>query len=97
VGLIARIIEAAGIPTVCIIGLREIAGKVRPPRTVHLKWPFGHPLGEPGKRLQQLNVIHYALRALYTAPEPGSILEPSWRWRREHYVEPDNWHRDPAT
>jgi hypothetical protein len=91
VGLIARTIEAAGIPTVTIIGLREIAEKVRPPRTVHLKWPFGHPLGAPGNRAQQLSVIHYMLRALYTAKDPGAILEPGWAWRRQQYAEPENW------
>lgn len=85
-GLIARIIEAAGIPTVAVIGLKEIAAKVRPPRTIHLKWPFGHPLGEPGHRAQQLTVVHYALQSLYTISEPGTILEPGWRWRREQYT-----------
>lgn len=90
-GLIARTIEAAGIPTVSIIGLKEIAEKVRPPRAVHLKWPFGHPLGEPGNRAQQLSLIHYALRALYDMSEPGTILEPGWAWRRQRYTEPTDW------
>jgi hypothetical protein len=91
VGLVARAIEAAGIATVCVVGLREIAERVRPPRTVHLKWPFGHPLGEPGNRAQQLSVIHFALTALYTVEEPGTILDPDWRWRRATYTEPSNW------
>ncbi len=90
-GLIARVIEAAGIPTVCIIGLREIAERVRPPRAVHLKWPFGHPLGEPGNRAQQFCVLYIALKALYTVQESGTILDPGWRWRREEYEEPDTW------
>ena len=90
-GLVARAIETAGIATVCIVGLRDIAERVRPPRTVHLKWPFGHPLGEPDNRAQQLHVIHYALTALYTVKEPGTILDPGWRWRREIYTEPSDW------
>ena len=90
-GLIARVIEAAGIPTICVIGLREIAEQVRPPRALHLKWPFGHPLGEPGNRAQQLSVLHYALTALYTVEESGTILDPGWRWRRETYSEPATW------
>lgn len=90
-GLIARVLEEAGIATVCIIGLREIAEQVKPPRSVHLKWPFGHPLGEPGNRAQQLSVIQYALQTLYTVEEPGTILEPGWRWRRESYQEPHDW------
>lgn len=89
-GLIARSLEAAGIPTVCIIGLRDIAEQVRPPRSVHLRWPFGHPLGEPGNRAQQLSVIHYALQALIDTTEPGTIFDPGWRWRRERYVEQED-------
>jgi hypothetical protein len=92
VGLIARTIEAAGIATVSIIGLKAIAEKVRPPRAVHLKWPFGHPLGEPFNRTQQLNVIHYALRTLYTIEEPGIILEPGWAWRRHTHLESEDCH-----
>lgn len=84
-------IEAAGIPTVCVVGLREIAERVRPPRTVHLKWPFGHPLGEPGNRAQQLAVIHYALTMLYDADTPGTIRDPAWRWRREQYPAELDW------
>jgi hypothetical protein len=91
VGLIARAVESAGIATVSMIGLKEIAEKVRPPRTVYLKWPFGHPLGEPCNRAQQLTAIRYALRALYDVRRPGAILEPGWRWRRERYQEPEDW------
>lgn len=90
-GLIARTIEAAGIATISIVGLKEIAEKVRPPRALHLKWPFGHPLGEPFNRAQQLSVIYDALRALYTIEEPGIILEPGWAWRRQTYREPEDW------
>lgn len=90
-GLIARTIEAAGIPTVSLIGLREIAEKVRPPRALHLRWPFGHPLGEPGNRAQQRCVAHAALRRLYDAREPGTIHDPGWLWRRHSYQEPDTW------
>lgn len=75
----------------CIIGLREIAERVRPPRSVCLKWPFGHPLGEPGRRAQQLSVLHYALRALYELRQPGTILDPGWQWRRHEYAEPQSW------
>ncbi|WP_322487650.1 hypothetical protein [Chloroflexus sp.] len=89
-GLIARSIEDAGISTICIVSLKPIAEQVRPPRTLHLAWPFGHPLGEPGNRAQQVTVLHAALHSLYFA-EPGEILEPAWRWRRETYTFPTGW------
>lgn len=87
-GLIAHAIESVGIPTVSIMLLKEIAEQIRAPRAVFLKWPFGHPLGEPGNRAQQNQVIAAALDALYIIRDPGTILEPGWRWKREIYDDP---------
>lgn len=61
---------------------------------MYLKWPFGHPLGEPFNRAQQLSVIHYALRALVAADQPDLILDPGWGWRREQYEIPQEWRAD---
>jgi hypothetical protein len=39
VGLIARVLEQAGIATVCIIMRREVAENVKPPRALFVKFP----------------------------------------------------------
>ena len=88
-GLIARAVEAAGIPTVAISLAKELTEAVGTPRAVFLKWPLGHPLGEPTHLFQQRTVLYHALRLLVTATSPGVITEPGLRWRREQYVEPD--------
>ena len=84
-GLIQREIERVGIATIGISIVREFSEKVQPPRTVFLRWPFGHPLGEPGNSLQQRAVVLEALRALYQIKEPGTIIDLPFRWRREKY------------
>lgn len=89
-GLIARIIEEAGIPTVSVSITRDLTESVGVPRALFVKWPLGHPLGEPHKPLQQRTIIFDALALLLDAQEPGIIVEPGYRWRRETYVEP-NW------
>ena len=88
-GLIARAIEQAGIPTVSVSITRDLTESVGVPRAVFVKWPLGHPLGEPGNAAQQRTVIFDALKLLITASEPGVIVEPGYRWRRETYAEPD--------
>lgn len=88
-GLIARSLEAAGIATVSISLARELTQAVGTPRAVFLKWPLGHPLGEPEHPAQQRTVIFIALHTLLTADAPGTIVEPGLRWRREQYAEPD--------
>ncbi|MGW8312709.1 MAG: hypothetical protein ACWGOL_05735 [Desulfuromonadales bacterium] len=84
-GLIQREIEKTGIVTIGISIVREFTEKVRPPRTVFLRWPFGHPLGEPGKVLQQRAVLLEAFRALYCIATPGEIIDLPFRWRRHDY------------
>jgi len=91
VGLIARAVEAEGISTTAISLARDLTASVGVPRAIFLRWPFGHPLGEPGNDVQHRRIIFDALRLL-CADTPGSILEPGYRWRREAYSEPD-WQR----
>ncbi len=84
-GLIQRVIEAAGIPTIGISIVRQYTEKVKPPRTIFLKWPFGHPLGEPFHLSQQHAVMEKAFDALYSIETPGTIMDVPWRWKRETY------------
>ena len=58
---------------------------MKPPRTVHLRWPFGHPLGEPDRPAQQRAVIKAAFEALRRIETPGEIVDLPFRWRRERY------------
>ena len=84
-GLVQRAIEAEGIPTVGISILKEVAEKVRPPRSVFLRYPFGHPLGEAFNVAQQRTILRDALNALEGIAEPGTIVEPGYQWRRHRF------------
>lgn len=64
VSLIAAEIEKRGIATVCVILLREVAEKVRPPRALCVPFPFGYPLGKPHDAELQRRVIRAALALL---------------------------------
>jgi hypothetical protein len=88
VGLIAREIEAAGIPTVAISLTQELTRSVGVPRAVFVKWPLGHPLGEANAPAQQRTVIYDALHLLLNAAVPGIIADPGYRWKRQEYTEP---------
>jgi hypothetical protein len=89
VGLIQREIEKAGILTIGVSIVREYSEKVRPPRTVFLRWPFGHPFGEPFNSAQQRVILAEAFAALFTIQEPGTIVDLPYRWRRERYDDKD--------
>lgn len=94
-GLIQRAIEAAGFPTVSLSILRDITEKVRPPRALFLRWPFGHPLGEPHNLPQQMTILHDAFAFLYAA-SPGEIRDLPYPWRRYTYSMPTEWKLEPT-
>ncbi|HEB73022.1 MAG TPA: hypothetical protein ENI77_10430 [Nitrospirae bacterium] len=77
--------EADGIPTVGVSIVRKFTEDIKPSRTVFLKWPYGHPLGEPGHVKQQRAVLERAFNCLQTATEPGAIEDLPFKWRREKY------------
>ncbi|MSQ33723.1 MAG: hypothetical protein EXR60_04820 [Dehalococcoidia bacterium] len=81
----ARVLEEAGIPTVQVMMFEEMGKKVRPPRVLHVRFPFGRPFGEPGNVAQQRVILEDALRVLETAREPGMVVAAPYRWRREDY------------
>jgi D-proline reductase (dithiol) PrdB len=85
VGLVQREVERAGIPTVGISIVRGYTEKVKPPRSIFLRWPFGHPLGEPFNPEQQRAVLLKAFHALYAIERPGDIIDVPFRWRRRDY------------
>lgn len=86
-GLIQREIEKKGIPTVSISIVRKFTEEIKPPRAVFLKWPLGHPLGEPHNIKQQTTVLKKTLEALTDIKEPGTIRDLNYRWRRYEDME----------
>lgn len=85
-GLVQRVIEAAGVPTVGITLQKDITLSVRPPRALYLRYPFGHPMGEAFAVAQQRTILRDALRALETVSTPGQIVEPGYRWKRHRFA-----------
>ena len=73
VGLIASVIEKAGIPSVGLSLLLMVTKKVRPPRSLFVPFPFGYPLGEPNDARLQHQIIRAALDLL-ESPEELPIL-----------------------
>lgn len=69
VGLIAGIIEQAGIATIGLSLLKMVTRKVRPPRSLHVPFPFGYPLGKPNDARLQQQVVRTALNLLQSADE----------------------------
>jgi len=83
VGLIAREIEAAGVPTLVMTSALDITSAVAPPRSVYLHFPLGHQGGRPGDPVSQVEVARAALRAASAMTRPGEIVRLPFEWEGE--------------
>ena len=74
-GLAARAIEEAGIPTVMLTLVKEVAELVLAPRALYVRHPFGSPMGRAGEAEKQLQVLQRALALLASAEQGGVMVD----------------------
>jgi hypothetical protein len=80
VPVLARTIEAAGIATVTVTMMPDLAQKFRLSRVVGVEFPFGHAFGLPDDVAMQRTVCETALRLLDEATAPESRLDVAIEW-----------------
>jgi len=71
VGLVARMIEAAGIPTMTIAVVKEIVESVRPPRVALYNGELGSVAGKPNFPEHQRRILDESLRLIEPMDQPG--------------------------
>ena len=62
--------ESAGLATVALVSMREVAQRMPIPRALYCDFPLGRPLGKPGDPGFQRRVLEAAFALLDTATEP---------------------------
>jgi D-proline reductase (dithiol) PrdB len=83
VGLVARKVEAAGIPTVTLNMIWSFQPLVGMPRVAAIEHPFGRPYGDVADAETQRAVLRAALRVFETAREPGHVEHLPFVWHEE--------------
>ena len=78
--VLARWIEAAGIPTVVVTMMPALAEERRAPRIVGVEFPYGHAFGMPGDRVMQRRVLMLALEVLAGASVFGTHVDVDIEW-----------------
>lgn len=78
--VLARWIEAAGIPTVVVTMMPSVAEERRAPRIVGVEFPFGHAFGVPGDPAMHRQVLELSLRVLAGAPAFGARVDLDAEW-----------------
>jgi hypothetical protein len=83
VGLIAREIEARGIPTLSMTSALSITRSVNPPRAAFVDFPLGHTSGRPHEPELQRDLLLDSLRAFESLEEPGGVVTLPCSWEED--------------
>ena len=79
--LVARHLEANGLPTVIIGSALDIVEYCGVPRFVFTDFPLGNPVGHPWAPEMQKTVVAEALRLLETANAPRTTVTAPFAWK----------------
>lgn len=79
-GLVARVVEEAGIPTVLVSTGRDLSAQVKAPRTSFVNFPMGNPFGRPFDAAGQRAILLDALRALHAIERGGALVDLPYEW-----------------
>ena len=90
--LVARHLEAAGIPTVILGSAMDIVAHCGVPRFVFTDFPLGNPCGRPYDTDMQRAVVATGLELLESASGPREVVRTPYRWStdeawRDRYME----------
>ncbi len=88
-GLIARRIEADGIPTLSMTSAFSITRSVNPPRAAFLDYPLGHTTGKALDPRLQRDIMVASLAAFQELAVPGAVKMLPFRWSDD-----DDWKRE---
>jgi D-proline reductase (dithiol) PrdB len=83
VSLVARHLEANGIPTIIIGSALDIVEHCGVPRFVFSDFPLGNPCGHPWDKDMQTATVQLALQVLETATGPLTTVRSPFEWKAE--------------
>ena len=81
--LVARHIEAAGLPTVIMGCAKDIVEHCGVPRFLFSDFPLGNSAGRPFDKMSQAETLEPALRVLESAPGPRTTVQSPQRWSED--------------
>jgi len=80
VSLGARVLEAAGIPTVVVGSGRDIVEECGVPRFLFVDFPLGNPCGRPNDTKMQAEIAELSLDLLENAFVPRTTVQAPFVW-----------------
>jgi|TARA_B110000263_G_C14962679_1_gene353332 D-proline reductase (dithiol) PrdB len=83
VSLIARHLEANGVPTVIMGCAKDLVEYCGAPRFLFSDFPLGNAAGKPNNPDSQAFTLELAMKVLETAPGPRTTVQSPLRWNAD--------------
>jgi len=81
VGLVQRVLDIFGIPTVSLTLVKEMTALVKPSKALFIQHPFGLTLGDTGDVTTHEALLHDCLQYAAESLPAGSIIDLPYGWR----------------
>jgi D-proline reductase (dithiol) PrdB len=95
--LVARHLEANGLPTVIIGSALDVVEHCGVPRFLFTDFPLGNPCGHPWRRDMQREIVRQAVGLIETAAGPRTTVTAPFVWKEEGTLwRPRYGRTDPA-
>lgn len=82
--LVARHLEANGIPTVVIGCAKDIVEHCGVPRFLFSDFPLGNPIGRPFDTDMQRQILEMSFELLESARQPRTTVQTPFVWDHDH-------------
>lgn len=92
--VLARVVEAAGIPTVTVTMMPVLSDKYRSSRILGIQFPFGHSFGQVADPEMQRRTLWAALELLVGAPGPMTRVDVAEQWPGDAREAYKHWQPD---
>ncbi len=89
--MLARVVEATGIPTVTVTMMPVFSDKYRSSRVLGVEFPFGHSFGMVNDAEMQRRTLRAALGLLVSAREPETRVAGDAQWPVESTEAYKSW------
>jgi len=78
--IVSRELERAGISTVTLVTIKEVAAQVKVPRPLFINFPFGRTLGRANALELQRSIVGDMVRVLKTHDRPARMVDLPHKW-----------------
>lgn len=80
-GLVQRVLDIFGIPTISLTLVKEMTDLVKPSKALFIQHPFGLTLGDVGDATTHEAVLRDCLNHASEPLPAGSIIDLPYRWK----------------